>query len=458
VIGLRKLVSPSPTVSPARYVFIAPPLLLTQHFFVAVCFWFNGKSVPLNWEFWIFPIRRLANMADISSALAASGFLFCLAVSWALALLSFRRANWAGHGHAISLFAMIPSLQMLAVAAMLVLPKAKPVEIEIAEETVSQVPPVLLGVLSGVSIIVGATVISALTFGAYGWGLFVMTPFLVGVTTAYFANRWYEISSVQTINAVIMAGFLGSLALLMLALEGLACILLIAPLAAVLAILGGLIGRAMARNRDSKTQPLMSIALLPLIFAVESAIPPSMTMETQQSIEISADRNSVWKALTSDAPVDKPAGLVGFAGLAYPIESHLVGSGRGAERLGVFSTGLSRERVTRWEPGVSLGFRVEKQPPAMEEMSPYRKVHAPHLEGYFDTTQTSFTLRTLPNGSTLLTARATHILRIDPVLYWEPIARWAIKQNVNRVLADIKAKATFHGTKTVSTATLFVPG
>jgi hypothetical protein len=451
-------VSPGPTVSPALYAFMAPSLLLTQHIFVATCFWFNGKTVSLNWEFWIFPIRRLANMTDISSALAASGFLFCLVISWALALLSFRRANWSGQAHGIALLAMIPSLQLLAVLAMLIMPKARPRQIETVDEISSQIPAILLGVLSGVSIIVGATVISALTFGSYGWGLFVMTPFLVGVTTAYFANRGQEIRAAHTHSIVIMAGFLGSLALLMLALEGLACILLIAPLAAILAILGGLIGRAMARNRNSKTQPLMSIALLPLIFAVESTVPPSMTLETQQSIEIKADHNSVWKALTSDAPVDKSAGLVGFAGLAYPIESHLIGSGRGAERLGVFSTGLSRERVTQWEPGVQLSFRVEKQPPAMEEMSPYRKVHAPHLEGYFDTTKTSFTLRTMPNGSTLLTARATHILRIDPVLYWEPIARWAIKQNVNRVLADIKAKATSHGTKTVSTATFAVSG
>lgn len=38
-------------------------------------------------------------------------------------------------------------------------------------------------------------------------------------------------------------------------------------------------------------------------------------------------------------------------------------------------------------------------------------------------------------------ARATHIFKMGPVLYWEPVARWAIHLNVMRVLRDIQAKA-----------------
>jgi len=48
-------------------------------------------------------------------------------------------------------------------------------------------------------------------------------------------------------------------------------------------------------------------------------------------------------------------------------------------RLGEFSTGIARERVTEWRPSRKLAFVVESQPPMMEEMSPYRRVHAPHL-------------------------------------------------------------------------------
>jgi hypothetical protein len=50
----------------------------------------------------------------------------------------------------------------------------------------------------------------------------------------------------------------------------------------------------------------------------------------------------------------------------------------------------------------------------MEEMSPYRRVHAPHVEGNFETSWTSFDLEPRPDGGTRLTARAAHELRIDP--------------------------------------------
>ena len=38
----------------------------------------------------------------------------------------------------------------------------------------------------------------------------------------------------------------------------------------------------------------------------------------------------------------------------------------------------------------------------MEEMSPYRRVHAPHVSGYFETVRTSFDLAPLPNNGQLL--------------------------------------------------------
>lgn len=74
-------------------------------------------------------------------------------------------------------------------------------------------------------------------------------------------------------------------------------------------------------------------------------------------------------------------------------------------------------------------------------MSPYRKLQTPHLMGYFDTSETRFDLTPLPGGRTRLTVSAGHVLRIDPVLYWGPIARWAIGQNVERVLSDVKHDA-----------------
>jgi hypothetical protein len=300
---------------------------------------------------------------------------------------------------------------------------------------------VLQGLLSGMALVVVAVLVSALTFGAYGWGLFVMTPLLVGITTAYLANRRVALDPGKSMALVMAAGALGTLALLMLALEGFMCIVLVAPLAAGAAAIGGGIGRAAALARNARDKPLMSLALVPAVFAMEAALPPAVPIQVNQTIDISAPPPAVWRALTSGDPIGSPPGLVGKAGLAFPIRGRLTGQGVGAERLGVFSTGIARERVTAWLPGRTLAFQVLSQPPAMEEMSPWRRVHAPHVSGYFETSETRFELTPLRNGGTRLTLRASHILRLDPVPYWAPIARWAILQNISRVMGDVRSKA-----------------
>jgi hypothetical protein len=84
---------------------------------------------------------------------------------------------------------------------------------------------------------------------------------------------------------------------------------------------------------------------------------------------------------------------------------------------------------------------VLSQPPAMTEMSPYSHVHAPHVNGYFQTGETRFELEMLDANRTRLTILAAHRLRIDPIIYWEPIARWAANSNTRRVLDDLKLRA-----------------
>lgn len=423
------------------YLLTAAGLILLQHVMVFLAFWALGMPLALDEHFWLFPIRQLAMLPGISPLGAVGGFAFCLAISTALVLLSLRRADRLGRGGGLALLTMVPTVQVVAALLLALLWRRRSGAPEPAR-TGNPAPPHQLarGTLAGMALIVLAVAVSGATMGAYGWGLFVLTPFLVGVITGYIVNRGTSRSRSETLVAVALAGLLGTAALLMLALEGLLCILLIAPLAAALAIIGGLIGRRVARPLGPHA-PLYSVAALPLIFLVDAAIPPALPIATQASTTIAAPPEAVWASLTADRPVTEAPGLVGLAGLAYPVASRIVGTGEGARRIGRFSTGTADERITVWQPGRTLAFRVVRQPPAMEEMSPYRKLHTPHLIGYFDTGETRFDLAPLSGGRTRLTVRAEHVLRIDPGLYWEPIARWAIGQNVARVLTDVRRDA-----------------
>jgi uncharacterized membrane protein YhaH (DUF805 family) len=425
---------------PGSYLIAVLALLALQYLAVVLVFRASHQTLVADSTFWILPMRRLALLPYLPAWCAALAFAFSLALTWALAMLSFRRARWSGRGYVLAAFAIVPAVQIVAIALLAVLPRLG----EQADTDVEygiDVAHVLQGVLAGVGIIVAAVLVSAIGFGAYGWGLFVMTPFMVGITTAYLANRRRLMTASRTVVVVLAAAALGTVALVMFALEGIVCIVLAAPLGAVVAMIGALIGRSIARRRHSRDQPLMSIALLPALFALEAAMPPAVPIATDESIDIPAPPQVVWDVLTSNAPIAEDPGIVGVAGLAYPIRGRLMSTGVGALRLGDFSTGTARERVTEWVPGRKFAFVVLRQPPAMEEMSPYRRVHAPHLNGYFNTGETRFALTPLPNGSTRLTLRAESILRIDPVLYWEPIARLAVHLNAMRVLHDIEVKA-----------------
>jgi general stress protein CsbA len=314
----------------------------------------------------------------------------------------------------------------------------------LSEITRTRAFQVVAGTLAGVGIILLAVLISALVFRAYGWGLFVLTPLIVGFTTGYLVNR-HELQTTKTTNGlVLLAAALGCLGLIMFALEGLICLILASPLAALLAIGGGALGRRAARLGKEPSGPLYCVALLPLMFAADAMSPPDALMLTDESVVINAPASHVWQAVVSDEPIREPPTLVGRLGLAYPERGRLLGYGVGAARNGYFSTGLAREKITEWRPDRLLGFVVLHQPPAMTEMSPYRHVHAPHVNGYFETGETRFEIEPLSAEKSRLTILAAHRLHIDPVVYWKPIARWAASSNTRRVLRDIKIKAERH--------------
>jgi hypothetical protein len=284
--------------------------------------------------------------------------------------------------------------------------------------------------------------LGTLVFGTYGSTLFLLTPFVVGIVSAYTANHQADIGGRQTAFTVFLAMLLGGLTLVAIAVEGVICIVMAAPLGLGLGLLGGVLGRAMAlQARRPAGQPLQCIALLPLMFAVEHVLPPSAHFDTEQTITVAAPPEVVWKSILSTDPVEGPLSLPFRLGVAYPLRGEVVGEGVGAVRYGEFSTGTAIERVTEWVPNQKFAFVVIRDIPGMRELSPYEHVHAPHLVGYFRTTSTSFELVRRPDGGTDIIERTSHALRLDPVPYWLPMARWIVRQNNARVLQHIRSHA-----------------
>ena len=121
--------------------------------------------------------------------------------------------------------------------------------------------------------------------------LFLLTPFVIGAITAYVANNGTDIGARRTMWSVVIAVALGSLALVAVALEGIVCIVMAAPLGLSMALIGGVLGREMAlRSRRPPRQSLSCVALLPLTFSVENVLPPVAYFDTYQTIAVRAHR------------------------------------------------------------------------------------------------------------------------------------------------------------------------
>ena len=185
----------------------------------------------------------------------------------------------------------------------------------------------------------------------------------------------------------------------------------------------------------------MSIAVLPLFFVVDYIAPPNFAFESVQSVEVAASEQDVWDAVVHMGPIPAPPPAPFRWGLAYPMSGTIYGSGVGAIREGVFSTGVAYERVTEWDPPRQLSFVVLSDPPTMHELSPYQEVHAPHVSGYFRTLDARFSITPMANGHTRLSLATRHELDLNPVFYWLPIAEWAIHTNKARVLAHFAGQA-----------------
>jgi hypothetical protein len=94
-------------------------------------------------------------------------------------------------------------------------------------------------------------------------------------------------------------------------LEGLICIVVIAPLWLLLSAIGGFIGRAIARTAHRPPHSTSAaLALVPLLYVVEAIFPAAVTFENQVSIEIDAPSTAVWRSITAMGRIEEPPGLL----------------------------------------------------------------------------------------------------------------------------------------------------
>jgi uncharacterized membrane protein YhaH (DUF805 family) len=370
--------------------------------------------------------------------------LWALPFVWIGISMSMRRVLDAGYSAWLALLFFVPGINYLFMAVMCAVPTSdEPVyteEVPRAHE--HRLPKAMLAIAAGMALgllMLGVSVIGA---KSYGISLFLGTPFLIGAITAFLFNRQYPASAAETHQVVFMTlACLGGLFLLAAA-EGALCLLMAAPLAAVLGMMGASLGRHIAlRDRGAVANAMLGVVLLPLSATLDATRAPTPLREVQSSIVIAASPEVVWRNVIAFPPLPEPSELVFRAGIAYPMRAEIRGDGVGAVRYCVFSTGAFVEPITRWEPGRRLSFDVSAQPRPLQEWSPYANVAPPHLDGYFRSRRGEFRLVALPDGRTRLEGSTWYEMRLEPAGYWMLFGDAFIARIHRRVLEHIAANA-----------------
>jgi uncharacterized membrane protein YhaH (DUF805 family) len=379
----------------------------------------------------------------------AAGFLAPVLVAWTLPFLwigvtlTIRRLLDAGWSAWWSLLFFVPLLNYVLIAVLLAVPGAPPrLYLSAATDAAApRLPRALLSIAFGALFGLLMVSMAVVWIESYGLALFMGTPFVIGLVTAYVLCRQYPASLLETIEVVFMTVVLTAGAGLVIGLEGAVCLAMAAPLGLVIAWMGGVIGRFMANVGEPPGRGAMLIAvLLPGGAAIESGEYETALREVTTAVIIDAAPAQVWDHVIAFAPMPAPEALVFRLGVAYPVRAEIRGGGVGAIRYCVFSTGAFIEPITVWEPGSRLAFDVIESPRPLEELS-IRSTSPPHLDGYLVPRRGEFRLVPLGDGRTRLEGSTWYEQRLRPEGYWVLFSDYLIGRIHRRVLEHIRAEA-----------------
>jgi uncharacterized membrane protein YhaH (DUF805 family) len=406
------------------------------------------------------PLERAAKFSPLSST--DKQFLSILLITalpfiWIGVTMTLKRLRDAGQPLWLTLLFFVPIINLLFFGLLTVLPsqQADSHSTNAGRRTPSTSPywpttrtgsaaaAVVLTALLGVAVTWGILRLA----GNYGLTLFISLPFVMGYLAVAIYSRNQQADSGAVLGVVSLSLLLTGAGITAIAVEGLICLLMAAPLAWLLAIFGGFLamlihGRA---NSPQATPSMLAVMLvsLPVLLGVERVAPPPVPrFQVHTIIEIAAPPEVVWKRLIEFPPLPAASEWPFRLGIAYPIEARITGEGLTAGRECRFSTGSFKEPILAWEPGKHFAFAVSDEPLLMKETSPYENIHVRHLEDHdFQPERADFELVRLPTGGTRLEGTTTYQNKMWPGMYWRLWTDAIIHSIHNRVFHHVKALA-----------------
>ena len=272
----------------------------------------------------------------------------------------------------------------------------------------------------------------------YGWGFFVGLPFAMGLASAVTYGHHERRKVLACLGIALLTLGFSFLFLLLLAIEGVICLFMAAPIALPLNALGGWVGY-LIQNRTNRGNPSLALFLATffLMGFEKKVLPEAPLFSVRSEVVVEAPPEKVWTNVISFSELPPPNDWLFDLGIACPTCATIEGTGEGAIRHCNFTTGPFVEPITVWDEPNVLAFDVVSQPPPMKELSPY-DIHPPHLDGHLESKRGEFRLERLDGGRTRLTGTTWYKHNMWPAYYWKTWSDFLIGRIHRRVLDQVK--------------------
>jgi hypothetical protein len=280
-----------------------------------------------------------------------------------------------------------------------------------------------------------------LDVGEYGWTLFLIIPFSIGISCGYYSQRFRSRSFLKGTALVLGILTVISAALFSMGIEGSICILMAEGLLVLPAFLGTIVGY-FVRNMY-KTYIIGLVVLLNTSFSYYDAVDTSVIESTAvETITVNASCEKLWHVITHPVAFTAHSNLFFQAGVSYPTTMQLAYNEKGKCFLNCrLNNGFASLEIEKLDSLSRMRFRIPDQVQHMKELTFYDSLDAPHLKGYFDATYGEFMISPLKENQCTLSATTHYRYRITPAFYWRWWSDYLVNTMHRSVLDDIKTLA-----------------
>ncbi|GAB5523690.1 MAG: hypothetical protein Roseis2KO_15620 [Roseivirga sp.] len=258
----------------------------------------------------------------------------------------------------------------------------------------------------------------------YGWGLFVALPFCIGIAGGLTAKPEDALKGILNSLLVLF------LVILVTAIEGIICLLLMLPIFGLAVAIGFMIGRPIRRaflaKYDKVRVQLIPLALLLSVVSVENQIsaPEEVVYEVSSEIILPYSPEEVYDAIKSVDTLIAEKPFLMKLDLPVPHKCILEKEEVGALRICYFEGGRIVERITELDRG-----RILKMDVIDYELTGRAWLGFKEAIYYFEPVGAS---------SCKMTRITTYTTDLYPRTYWEPLERIGIEQEHQYVFRNLQ--------------------